>query len=258
MKSTALRTAALSALLASFAAGKASADDWQFRATFYGYFPSIGGNTRFPTPVSEIEIENDDLIENTEVAGMGSFELQKGRFGAFTDFIYMDVGDGIDDSTTLGQGTLPLPPGVTADASLDIQASVWTIAGNYRAVSTPRTTFDVFAGARLLDAEGDLGIALNVGPQIAGTAARDAWDGIVGVKGQFTLGARGQWFVPYYIDIGTGDSDLTSQIATGIGYTIGRAQVFAAWRYLDYDLPSDAAMRDLDLNGPALGVAINF
>jgi hypothetical protein len=140
MKSSRLQIAALGALLASFGAGEASAEDWQFRASLYGYFPSIGGTTRFATPVNDIDIDADDLIKNTEFAAMGSFETQKGRFGVFTDVIYMDVGDGINDSSSLGRGLVPLPPGVTADASLDVQAWAWTLGASLRAVSTPRAT----------------------------------------------------------------------------------------------------------------------
>jgi hypothetical protein len=168
----------------------------------------------------------------------------------------MDVGDGVDDSTTLGRGAIPLPPGVTADASLDIEAYAWTIGASLRAVSTPRTTLDVFAGARLLDAEGDLRVALNIGPEFSATTARDAWDAVAGVKGQVSFGSRGHWFIPYYLDVGAGDSDLTSQFATGIGYTAGRAQFFGAYRRLDYDFGPDASIRDLDFSGPALGVAV--
>ena len=258
MKSTALRIAILGALLSGLAAGKANAEDWEFRATVYGYFPSIGGTTRFPAPGADIDIDNDELIENTELAAMGSFEVQKDRFGAFTDVIYMDVGDSIEDSTTLGDGAIPLPPGVTADASLDIQASAWTIAASYRVVASAHTTLDVFAGARLLDAEADLDVSLNVGQQIAGSAARDAWDGIIGVKGRVNFGVDGRWFIPYYLDGGTGDSDLTSQIAAGVGYSWSRTQLFAAWRYLDYDFAAGASLQDLDFGGPAIGITFTF
>lgn len=68
MKSSSLHSAVLGALLAGVVAGEASAADWQFRASLYGYFPSIGGTTRFATPVSDIDIDADDLIENTEFA----------------------------------------------------------------------------------------------------------------------------------------------------------------------------------------------
>jgi len=258
MRSKAFGISVLCALLPVVAAAEDRAEDWQFRATVYGYFPSIEGSTRFDTPVSEVDIEAGDLIENTEFAAMASFEIRKGRFGGFTDLIYMDVGDSINDSTSLALGSIPLPPGVTADASLDVRAWAWTLAATWRAVSADRTALDVFAGARLLDAEADLDVALNVGTQVAGHASRDNWDAIVGVKGRLRFGADGRWFVPYYLDVGTGDSDLTAQLATGVGYAINRTEVFAAWRYLDYDLGSDAGMKNLDFSGPAIGISYRF
>src|SRR5262245_28340418 len=104
MKAKVLAISVLAALLPALGtAEETGPEDWQFRATLYGYFPSIEGTTRFATPVSDFDIEAGDLIDNTNLAAMGSFEVQKGRFGAFTDVIYMDVGDSIHDATSLGQ-----------------------------------------------------------------------------------------------------------------------------------------------------------
>jgi hypothetical protein len=258
MKSRIAGYCALGALLPALLAAPARAEDWHGRATLYGFFPSIEGTTRFGRPPNEIDIEASDLIENTDFAAMGSFEIQKGRFGGFTDIIYMDVGDSINDSTTLGRGSIPLPPGVTADASLDVEAWVWTIAGSYRFVATERAELDVFAGARLLDVSTDLDVSLNVGQGITGSASRDSWDAIVGLKGQWLFGADGRWFIPYYLDVGTGDSDMTAQLATGLGYAFEHVELFAAWRYLDYDLGSDAGMKDLEFSGPAIGISWRF
>src|SRR5262245_30174205 len=111
-------------------AGAARADDdWQFRASVYGFFPSIGGSTSFPAGSgSEIDVSAEDLIENTKFAGMASFEAQRNRWGMFVDAIYMDVGDSVSGTQSLGAGQVQLPPGVTADASLDIEAWALTLA----------------------------------------------------------------------------------------------------------------------------------
>jgi hypothetical protein len=42
--------------------------------------------------------------------------------------------------------------------------------------------------------------------------------------------------VPYYLDVGTGESDFTWQAMTGLGYSWKSVDVNAAWRYLDYDV----------------------
>jgi hypothetical protein len=258
MRSTVLRAGILCGLLPAFAAVEARAEDWQFRATVYGYFPAAEGSTRFGKPPGEFDVEADELVENAEFAAMGSIEAHNGRFGGFTDVIYMDVGNSVEGSTALVRGSIPLPPGVTADASLDVRARAWTLAASYRAVSTDRTTLDLFAGTRLLDVDSDLAVSFNVDQRFKGSVSHDHWDAIVGLKGRLAFGAGARWFVPYYADVGTGDSDTTVQLATGLGHTFGRAEFFAAWRYLDYDLGSDAGMKDLEFSGPAIGLSWRF
>ncbi len=71
-------------------------------------------------------------------------------------------------------------------------------------------------------------------------------------------GAPSQWFVPYYLDIGAGDSDLTLQVLAGIGYRFSWGEVVGAWRYLAYDLPSDKAIADVNFNGPAVGAVFRW
>ena len=80
----------------------------------------------------------------------------------------------------------------------------------------------------------------------------------MGVKGRFDLGQQGAWFVPYYADIGTGDSDLTWQAMLGLGYSFGWGDLIGAWRYLDYDMPSGDGLRDLYSSGAAIGVTFRF
>jgi hypothetical protein len=239
------------------------AKKWEVRAAVYGYLPDIGGHTRFAAPGGgEIDIQSDDLVRNTELAGMVAIEAQKGRIGIFADEIYMDVGDGIANSPTLGNGLVPLPPGVTADAALDIEASVFTVAANLRVVDTERNTFDAFAGARMLWAEGTLDATLRspLGPivSIASTVGDDGVDAIVGVKGRVSLGETGRWFLPYYVDVGAGDADRTSQAAVGIGRTLRFGEVFGTYRYLDYDFKDESLLSDLDLSGPAIGISYRF
>ena len=261
----ATQLAAAVSLLLGVNAVQAADDDWQFRASLYGYIPDIGGETNFAAGGSEIDISAGDLIDNAKLAGMASFEAQRGRWGAFIDVIYMDIGDSAFNSPSLGSGAIALPPGIPADASLDITAWVVTAAANYRALETSQSTFDVFTGARLLDAQGELGWSFNVdlspfgGPPQRGAAAAsdDKVDAIVGVKGRYEFG-DGHWFIPYYADAGTGDSDLTWQAALGIGYAMRHGEVFGAYRHLDYDLGDAGGIANLEFDGPAVGFAYRW
>lgn len=260
MKAPLLRTAIACLLLPGIGAAQ---EDWEKRVAIYGYFPDIGGHTRFAAPAGdEFEIDNNDLIRNTELAFMTSVEAQKGRWGLFGDLVFMDVSDETAGSTTLVQGSVPLPPGVTADASAQIEAAVLTFAGNFRALESQRNVLDAFAGVRVLGAESTLDASLSspLGPvaAIASTVDDESVDAIFGVKGKVGLGDASRWFLPYYVDVGTGDADRTAQAVLGIGFTTKRGEVFGTYRYLDYDMQNDSLLADLDLSGPAVGFAFRF
>ncbi len=249
------------------AAAQDTSDQWQFRASAYGYFPDVSTSAALPTGSSSIDVEAGDLIEHARGGFMGVFEVQRGRFGAFADLLYVNIGDSVNDSTQISVGGgMPLPPGVTVDGDLDIKLTAFTIAGVYRAYNTPATTFDVFAGARLLNIDTDFSYAFNVpfgpfqGPMQSGAASASLqnWDFIAGVKGRYNFGAERQWFVQYYADVGTGDADLTWQAFGGVGRSFGRYDVFAGWRYLSYDFSSDSRIEDLSFNGPVVGASVSW
>lgn len=214
----------------------------------------------------DLDVDADELIERTEFAAMGSLSAQHGRFGLFTDLTFLDVEDSVDDTTSLGAGSMPLPPGIPADAAYDVEGWVWTTAGSYRALATPRTTLDVFAGVRLLEVDSELEYEFSsdfgpfVGPARSGSASSEMenWDGIAGIKGRLGLDSRGKWFVPFYVDAGTGESDLTWQAAACIGYATRWGDLFATWRHLAYEFDSGSALEELDFSGPAVGIAFGL
>ena len=82
----------------------------------------------------------------------------------------------------------------------------------------------------------------------------ELWDGIVGVKGQYGR----KWYIPYYLDLGTGSSDFTWQAMTGFVYRWRWGGVFVVYRYLSFDEGDDGPIRDLSISGPAVGVNFRF
>ncbi len=258
---------AASAIVSRGAAAQDLSDEWKFRAFIYMWAPQIKGSATFSGGnTADFDLKFHTIFDNLKMAGMGSIEAQKGRWGAFTDVIYMNVGA---TGTRTRDGTIdgvPLPVGVTANTGVGIKAWVWTLAGSYRVQSSQDLEMDVFAGARMLWLQPLLTYNFNVdvGP-FAGTlrvgsrtVTEQNWDAIVGVKGRAGIGASREWFVPYYLDIGTGDSDLTWQAMAGIGYAYPWGEVIATWRYLDYNFKSSSKVNDLKMNGPLLGVAFRW
>jgi len=66
------------------------------------------------------------------------------------------------------------------------------------------------------------------------------------------------WYLPYYADIGTGDSDLTWQLFGGIGYMFNWGDIKLGYRYLKYDQDDDKLLQDFTFDGFLLGVGFRF
>ncbi len=141
----------------------------------------------------------------------------------------------------------------------------WTLAGTYTAIETPSYQLDVLAGTRLLKMDTTLSWRLNgnlgslaVARTGANTAKPDWWDAIVGVRGRARLGEGGKWFVPYYADIGTGQSDLTWQAMAGVGYTFSWGESSASTATSNTSFDSSKALQDISFTGPAIAVGFRW
>jgi len=242
-------------------------EPWQFGALVYGWFPSIGGRITFPNgQSSDISVSANDLLNHTNMAALASFEVRKGTWGMFTDVMYQNIGAFRSGYRNMTIGDVGLPADVSASADLDVKVTFWTLAATYRVVAAEDAALDLFAGARLADEKVNLNWTLNgnVGqfplPGQAGRLSQNdhVIDPLVGLKGRLAFGTDLKWFVPYYGDIGTGDSQLTWQAMAGLGYAFNWGEIIGAYRYLDYNFKSDSKIDNLNLSGPMLGVAFHW
>ena len=187
---------------------------WKFAATLYGYLPTIGGKLNFPVSSTggSINVDANTLIGELKGAFMGSFDAHNGRWGVFTDVLYMDVGGSEAKTRDFSIGRVGIPASASADLDLGLKGFVWTVAGEYRVMADPAWTVDVLAGARYLGIEPSLGWSINgdLGPIVlpgrsgSNEIKSNLWDGIVGVKGRYQFGDDRRWGVPFYADVGTG------------------------------------------------------
>jgi hypothetical protein len=246
-----------------------TAEKWMFTATIYGWVPEIDGTVNFPGDRGStgIHVSMHDVLSNLKMTFQGTLDAHNGRWGLFTDIVYVDLGGIKSKERDFSIGDIGIPATATADVNLDIKALIWTVAGEYRVVSDPAWTVDVLGGARLLQMKPTLGYSITgeLGPIVlpggrSGSKQVDdsVWDGIVGVKGRYTFGEDRRWYLPFYVDVGTGQSQLTWQIAGGIGYSYSWGSVFAMWRYLDYNFQSGKKLDDTSMSGPMVGVAFRW
>ena len=270
MKRKILVVAALATALAFMApvASAQTADTWKWQASIYAYLPDISGRSTFPAESGGggSTLDAETILDNLKMTFMGNIEASNGRWGMFTDVVYMDLGNGKSGFRDFTLGGSALPAGVDANASYDLKGWAWTLAGTWRVASDPASRMDVLAGARLFDMRQTFEYELtgNVGsiPVAERAGAFEGklsnWDAIVGVKGRFAFGEDRKWFVPYYADMGTGESDLTFQAMGGLGYSFAWGDIVGVWRYLDYDMKSGKKIESMTFNGPAIAAVFHW
>ncbi|MBK9200810.1 hypothetical protein [Candidatus Skiveiella danica] len=177
------------------------ASEWKTALTLYAYLPTIGGSTSFPTlpgnPSPSISVDGSTIIDHLKMTFMGSLDIHNGKWGAFTDILYVDIGG--NKSKTRDFSIDGAPGTLSGDLSLDVKGTLWTLAGEYRmATSDPAFTVDVLAGARMFNMKNTLGWNFTgtagshpLAGRSGSTAVSDTlWDAIVGVKGNYTLRRR--------------------------------------------------------------------
>ena len=263
---TTLLAAAMTGLAPVAAQAETADAAWQYDAAIYLWVPSIGGETSFPSDGTSIDVSGDDVLDALKMAFMGTVGIKKDKWGLWSDLVYADFGDSQNASRDFSIGKVGIPAGVDAHLSFDIKAWLWTVAGTYELAKAPTYTADLLAGTRYLDLTQTLGWSITGDisslPPVSRTGSsevsRSNWDGIVGVKGEIYLGDEHKWFVPYYLDVGTGQSDLTWQANVGIGYRYSWGALVATYRYLDYEFDSNDAVQSLDLSGPLVGAAFRW
>ena len=138
---TGARVAAALCLMASMATpslAQEAAEDWQFQAVVYLWLPAIGGETAFPGDGGGEGpgIDVAKILENLNLVFMGSLGMEKGRWGVFTDVVYLDIGDSDSParSFTIGEG---LPVNASASVRYDLNGWLTTVAGTWSLVSAP-------------------------------------------------------------------------------------------------------------------------
>jgi len=222
-------------------------DEWKFGLGIYAYMPELNASA---ANGYDINIDFDQILESLDMTLMTTFVARKGRWSFGSDLIYLAMGNDIYGAPGAGS------------SRVDLQLKTWIInpVVGYTVLDGDWGHLDVMGGARYLYMKQQVGLSV-VSPLLGNTygyasASGDSWAGIVGIRGQIALSEK--WFMPYYLDVGTGDSDLTWQAYVGIGYRFENFDLVLSYRYLDWDLGTGGPLTSLDTKGPQLGLRFAF
>ena len=244
----------------------------------YLWLPSFDADLRYGPPPpggasANVKLDTGNVLERLNFAFFLQGEARKNRWLIASDFIYFDSGNEESRvrSVDFNPGAGPINVSTTelnAGTRTALDAVVWTLVGGYNLVHDAGSTLDLIAGFRYagIDTRTDWTLTAAVmGPAGTQTFARtggvdrsvNLWDGIVGAKGRVRFG-DGQWFMPYYVDVGTGDSDLTWQGTLGVGYAFRWGEAVLSYRYLYYKEDDGKLLEKLKVDGFGFGVNFRF
>ena len=220
--------------------------DWEFGGSVYLWGANITART---TAGGDTQIPFYKLLDNLQMAVMGAFEARKDKWSVVTDVIYMDV-----------KAKVNRDPGFL---DLDVRGSVelksWIVSptARYLIHDTEKTQISLLGGLRYLWL--DTAVKVNVEDQnvFDQPVSGANWNAIVGAKMDINL--TDKWYIPAYLDIGTGDSKSTWQAMAGIGYRFRRVNMVLTYRYLDFDFKNDSPiLSEMTMKGPLAGITFNF
>lgn len=249
-------------------------DKWQFAITPYLWLPNVNGTLKYSVPPGaggspEVKIDSNDILEDLDFAFMFIGEARKGRWSVLTDVIYLDFSSENSKVKSIdATGRIPVSSTIDAGTETSLKGAAWTLAGSYDVLQGEAGSFGLLAGFRYfgLETSTDWNLTATVtgpgGSQLFPQSGRvedseDLWDGIIGLRGRLNLGGS-KFYVPYYVDIGTGSSELTWEGIIGLGYAFKRIDILLAYRYLYYDMDDDKLVQDMSFGGPAIGLKIKF
>jgi hypothetical protein len=239
---------------------------WQFAVAPYLWLPTVSGTLRFTVPGGGADASSGpyNYLQNLRFALMLQGEARKGAWSVFADSIYLNFGRH-DASVNATNGVLG-----TRETQQDVQTS---FAGTLIQLGGGRTLLwkewghvDAIAGMRYLGVKGtlDVAIASTVGSGPGASSnfhvgqMQNIFNGFAGVRGRATISRDGAWYIPFYLDAGTGASKFTWQALTGLSYATKRVDFGLLYRYLAFYGSGDQLVQTLRFGGPSVNVTFKF
>lgn len=246
------RTARIAALCAAApfcfasAANAAEGEGWDWMVAPYGWGASIGTDLKTSSPPSSSSSDTSfsDIVDKLDGVFQIHIEGQGDRFGVFTDFTYIGLGDTREHPRFDIESDL--------DARLFELAAVWN-PGDERFLGV-----DVFAGLRYIDL--DVTVQLEpvnpVFPTVKVDAGRSFSDFMVGARYTWALTER--WSLTLRGDGSFGDTEGTWNASAVAQYRTGNGAWAFGYRHLDVEVAAGGTDTNITMSGPEVGYAFRF
>jgi hypothetical protein len=258
----------------------AASSGWTFNVAPYLWFANLNATTDLNLPpaagggtvTSTTTLGFDEVLQHLNSAVMVTGDARYNQFSILTDFMYMNLGGTAAQFKSVNFPSVPRIPisgSLQSTQGMDLDASIWTLAGGYTVLNGDWGNLDVIAGFRYLGINARLDYSLGftiTGPRGrsqtfggigSASGSLNLFNGIGGFRGRVRIGNTGL-FVPYYFDAGTGGSQFTWQIASGIGYHMGWGDLSVTYRYLSFEQNDSSLLQHLWVKGPLIMANFTF
>lgn len=243
MKNTCKQLVLSTVLAVSALPALAQDSDWKFAASIYLFTPE----TKIETGGMEAKLSFKDALDNLDMAFMGAFEANNGRWGVLADYMLTDL--------SFGTAT---PGPAFSGLNTAMKTQIFNAYGTYRVRNDQAATIDLAAGFRWFNTRTDL--TLLPGALPGGTTRVDeSWvDPVVGVRAQFKMSEK--WSGTAFADYGGFSSDSeTWQVLLTANYEINENWVARlGYRHISVDHDINGSPFSFDQSGPIFGATYRF
>lgn len=228
-----------------FAATAASAQDWNFIVSAYGWFPAMKVDATIDRPggsvSADVSTSATDILDALNFGVFGTAEARRGRLGLFSDVFYTDLG--VSETGRLG-----------ARQSVNSNLFMFTGAAAWRLWEEGGAFVDAYGGGRVVSLDSEV----TVGTRGASKSTTYV-DPIVGARVGYpateslTLNASAN-----IGGFGAG-SEFTWEAYAGANYAFNeRVSAELGYRYLSIDYESGAKEIDMQMFGPFTALVFRF
>lgn len=251
---------------------------WTVNVAPYLWLPTINTSANYNLPALDARLSTDvsvgpgQYLTHLNFAAAAAADARYGRFSVLTDFMYSNFSYTSSQFHSIdfaGHPSIPISESVQTSTGSRAGSTLWTLAAGYTVLEGNWGNLDLFAGFRLIASDSRTNFSLaatfadprGTGRTFGGigsvSANENVWNGIGGFRGRIRLG-NPRFFIPYYFDIGAGGSELTWQIASGLGYQFNWGAVSATYRYLSFEQGGNGFIRHVGYHGPMLMATFSF
>lgn len=228
--------------------GAAAQDlDWTYRATIYGWLPSLSASVETAFGTVETEPSASDVLENLDFVYMGSFSAQRGRLGLVADLLYTDL--------SAEQGT---PFAGFSSGIVDLQLTSLSGYALYRVSTDPKLLFDLGVGFRSFDISTNVALSAGALPAASQSIGATWTDPLIAARVAVPLNE--DWFLMGFADVGgSGSASNTWQVYGGVGHNFNESwSSQIGYRYMDINKEISGRDVSIGLSGVVLALSYTF